>query len=515
MHKTISSLQANEAGKVCEIKAKIEEVQQTSGPTLFTLFDGTGSLVVKAFAGAGVRAFPQLKEGNIVKAVVKLIVYEDALEGEIQKISLLGGEEAKKLAEQIEQSLQKQAEPQKVAFLIKSDVLERLRPRFLAFATAVRKAIMESRPIILRHNADTDGYTAALALEQAIVPLIIAHHADEKAQWHYYKRSPSRAPSYEYVDALKDLATTLQDMARFGMKEPLIILADFGGTRDDLLSLQKVRAYGAKVLLVDHHYPGEEENGKTLLEKYSDVLVNPHCVGGDSNICTGMLATELAHIINPKCQFFLFAAVAVFGDKVKGNECDQYVEKAENLGYTKEFLQQIAECIDFDAQYLRFIESRGLMSDLLLSKKERQKELVDMLFAEITVRRNAVLEATKHYVVKTDYPAFLFGMLNISATTVPGEYPAAGKATGLLFDYLKKIQQKPVIVFGYGGDFITIRSSYNQFDVNAFVKELQQKFLYALVSGGGHEVAGSVRFVEAAQKEILEYCKKWMGEKGK
>ncbi len=501
MEKEIGELHLKDSGKTCELRAKIEEIQQTSGPTLFTLFDGTGSLVVKAFAGPGVRAFPELKEGSFARMHIMLHVYEGALEGELQKASLLPPKEATALLQQIQYSLAKKASPPTTKLLIHSPLLEQLKPRMVAFATAVRQAVMEARPIIMRHNADTDGYTAALALEQAIVPLIISHHDDEKAQWHYYRRSPSKAPSYEYGDALKDLATTLQDMARFGMKEPLIILADFGGTRDDLLSLKKVRAYGAKVLIVDHHEPGD-------VEKYADVFVNPHAVGGDSNNCTGMLATEIAHFINPKCQLFLFAAVAAHGDKVSGPEVDQYVAKAGELGFSEEFLKNLAECIDFDAHYLRFIESRGLVNDLLLSEPERQKQLVEMLITEITERRAAVLGAAKHYVEKVPMRNFIFGIVPIANVTIKSEYPAPGKAIGLLFDHLK--EKQPVILFGYGPDFITIRSSYSGFDVNVFAKELEKAFPHALVCGGGHQVAGSVHFIEAALTEILAFSRKYI-----
>ena len=514
MYKYITDLRADEVGKIYELRAKIEQIQQTSGPTLFTLFDGTGSIVAKTFAGPGVRAHPNLKEGFFIRAMVKLLIYDEALGAEMQSYATMSKQESDKLSLEIEHSLKKKAAPEKETLLVKSEILERLKPRMVAFATEVRRAIMESRPIILRHNADTDGYSAALALEIAIITQLAKHHDDEKAQWHYYKRYPSKSPSYEYTDALKDLGTTLQDMARFGMKEPLIILADFGGTRDEILGLKKIRAFGAKLIIVDHHYPGEQICGKTELEQNSDVFVNPHCVGGDGNICTGMLAAEIAHLIDSKCYYPLLGAVAAIGDKVKGTEADQFLAKANELGYDTEFLHKLAECIDFDAHYLKFIESRGLVNEMLLSERERQNALVDMLYDEIIKRRDAILEVVKHYVETKEYNKFLFGLIDIGATTVRGEYPSAGKSTGILFDYLKQNSNKPVIIFGCLSDAITIRSSSPEFNVNDFVHDLQKIFPHALVEGGGHDVAGSVRFIEKAQPEIMAYAKEWMEQKG-
>src|SRR3989338_2439471 len=165
MYKYITDLRADEVGKIYELRSKIEQIQQTSGPTLFTLFDGTGSIVAKTFAGPGVRAHPNLKEGFFIRAMVKLLIYDEALGAEMQSYATMSKQESDKLSLEIEHSLKKKAAPEKETLLVKSEILERLKPRMVAFATEVRRAIMESRPIILRHNADTDGYSAALALE--------------------------------------------------------------------------------------------------------------------------------------------------------------------------------------------------------------------------------------------------------------------------------------------------------------------------------------------------------------
>ena len=67
---------------------------------------------------------------------------------------------------------------------------------------------------------------------------------------------------------------------------------------------------------------------------------------------------------------------------------------------------------------------------------------------------------------------------------------------------------------GMSSTGINFRSSneIKSFDVNDIIAKLQKEFPYANVSGGGHRVAGSIRFIEAAGEDIhnfvLEYCKK-------
>ena len=80
----IDSLNIDSAGEKITILCKIDEIYQTSGPTLFTLFDGSGTLVTHSFAGPKKRAFPELKENDIIHAAVLLKERDGNLEGELQ-----------------------------------------------------------------------------------------------------------------------------------------------------------------------------------------------------------------------------------------------------------------------------------------------------------------------------------------------------------------------------------------------------------------------------------------------
>ena len=74
----------------------IDQIEQTGGPTIFHLTDGTGDLALKAFDGAGVRAYPNLNVGDAITTNVTIQEYQGELEGEIDKITKLSSEEKRR-----------------------------------------------------------------------------------------------------------------------------------------------------------------------------------------------------------------------------------------------------------------------------------------------------------------------------------------------------------------------------------------------------------------------------------
>jgi len=61
-----------------------------------------------------------------------------------------------------------------------------------------------------------------------------------------------------------------------------------------------------------------------------------------------------------------------------------------------------------------------------------------------------------------------------------------------------------VITIGYGPDFAVLRSDGVRMDIPNMVAELNEAFPGAGVSGGGHLVVGSIRFVSGMRETILD-----------
>ena len=514
----IASFTLDDVGKEVRIHAKVEGIRQSSGPTIFTLFDGSGTISSKSFAGAGKRAFPELEEGRAISAILQLKEYNNNLEADLVSFRQLEESKENQLKRKIERIAEEKAMPSDVAFMIKSELLDKMKQKIIMFATIVKKAILESRPIILRHHADCDGYCGGIALERAILPLIMQNHDDSRAGWQYYKRAPSKAPFYEYTDVVKDLAHSMDDKERFGRKEPLVILVDNGGTEEDIPGIKKMKLYGSQIIVCDHHYPGEkDDNGNLPIDKYVDVNVTSHAAGGDGNYTAGMLAAEIARFINNEVKDIdILPALAGVGDRSKGEEFDKYLKISEDKGFSHEYLRKLAKTIDFEAYYLRFIESRGLVNDLLGADIEKQKELVELMLPDITYLEEEQLKASKHYGIVDEKENVVIARLDIGKVNRRGSYPPAGKATGMFHDWVMQDKKKPVITLSSGPDFITVRATEDVkgFNIHHILKELREKVPYGFIEGGGHECAGTVKFIEAAREEVMrivdEYIKGFM-----
>lgn len=327
-------------GKMVRIDGMVQQIQQTSGPTIFIISDESGTTEIAAFDKAGERAYPEVELDDAVQVIGEVNEHGGKTQIESSSMVKLDSESTAKLNKLIDDALNRKAQPQDVDFLVKSDVLNRLRPKMYEAAQKIRRAILDGRTILLRHHNDADGIVSGVAMEKAIVPLIQKHNPSNDAEYYYFKRSPSKAPFYELEDVVKDLSFALEDQERHGQKLPLIVLLDNGSTEEDIVALMQAKIYDIEVVVIDHHSPGElltkvEEDGviygaTVAVDEYVDTHVNPYLVGGDSQLTAGCLATEVAHIINPEVEELIkhLPAIAALGDRAECGEVYQYLKLA-------------------------------------------------------------------------------------------------------------------------------------------------------------------------------------------
>ncbi|MHA1221138.1 MAG: phosphoesterase, partial [Candidatus Heimdallarchaeota archaeon] len=89
------------------------------------------------------------------------------------------------------------------------------------------------------------------------------------------------------------------------------------------------------------------------------------------------------------------------------------------------------------------------------------------------------------------------------------EFPAPGKTTGAIHDLLcEKYLDKGVITLGIGPDFVVLRSRGVLINFPGIIKTLKKKLPSAGIDGGGHEVVGSLKYVEGMRQEVLKELKK-------
>lgn len=504
----LSELGDGDRGKTYSFDARIEEVHQTGGPTIFILTDGSENVKATAFVQPGVRAYPEVVEGDFVHLSAEVREYDNALELSIRKMKKLDKKGEEELLAEINKALGHDTEVAERGFLARDGVLDRLKDKFVSAAKLIKLTIAEGRPIVIRHHGDCDGYAGAVALEHAIMPLLVKKQKTLQTALRYYRRAACRAPYYEYSDASRDLSYAMQDMERFGHKEPLVIVVDNGSTRQDVLALKKLRHYKFKVIVIDHHYTGVV-NGMAEVDAFLDVHLNPFLVGGSSSLTAGMLCTELAFFINKDSDKSSYlAALAGVGDHSSGPVFESYLKIAAKLGYSHDFLVKLALCVDFAAKSMRFIEGRSMIDDLLGREFQMQAELVNMVFKDIEDINMEQLRVSEHYMAREKIGKFDVIIVNVDEISTKHDYPGAGKIIGLLKD---RVQGD--VFIGLACDSLVMRARENKgFSVNALLSYLKGKAGHCFLEGGGHDLAGSIHFVPAAQSEIMKLVREYLGE---
>jgi len=508
----IANVSSDLAKQTIEVKGLVERIVQTGGPTIFMISDGTGSLGLKGFEGPGERAYPEIEEGDCVKAIVSVGEFNGELEGDIKKISKLSDKEHESYLKKILDIQKERAKVEEIDFLIKSPILDKLKDNFLKAAMEIRLAIIQGRPIIVRHHNDTDGYSAGFALERAILPLILKEHGSDKAGWEFFLRAPCAAPFYEIDDSIRDAAQSLRNVAKFSNKMPLVIIADNGSSPEDLLGIKHGKVHGMEFIVVDHHYSDKDVISKEVL-----VHINPFLVGENgSAFSAGMLCTELARLINNVDNLEQIPAMAGLADRIdleNPEAVSDYLKIAKKQGYTKDLLHDISKVIDFVSAKVRFMEVREYMEAVFGEPREKQKALVDLLAPQIKKLEQKGLAISNANAEIEKIGDVSLQIIDIDKTFPGfGFYPKPGMSVGMTHDDLQKREGVDKLVsIGVMNTAITIRATDSaDFSVHELINFLNKKLPNAFVEGGGHKNAGSINFIPSKKEEVLEEFRKFL-----
>lgn len=501
--------------KTVNVVAQISRIVQTGGPTIFVAVDGTGTLSLKGFVSPGERAFANINEGDCVKATIEIGEFQGEMEGNIKKIFKLEKQEKEKFLKKLEEIELERAKVDAPDFLVESEILNKLKSRFSEAAQQIRLAIIQGRPIIVRHHNDCDGYSSGFALERAIIPLIVAEHKNEKSAWEFFTRAPCTAPFYEIDDSIRDAANSLRNVAKFSNKMPLIIIADNGSSPQDLMAIKQGKIHGSDFIVVDHHHFDED-----LISKEVKVHINPFLVEEDgSSFSAGMLCVELARFINPKVENVKqIAAMAGFADRIdlkNPNVMQDYLKIAEEEGYSKELLGDISLVIAYISAKVRFMEVREYIEVLFGEPRDKQKELISLLTPYIRDLDAKGLVIAKDNSNTKEINDKTLQSINIDEVFPGfGFFPKTGRVVELLHgDLLSQGKIKSLITIGIMNTAITIRATDEaNFSVHKLINFLKSKLPNAFVNGGGHKNAGSISFLPNRKDDVLELLEEFIEE---
>lgn len=497
----ICDITKKRSGELICLQGEVINVKQTGGPTIFLIADETGHVPCAGFTTAGQRSYAEIDGGMTVKAIGTVNIRDESVQIELASMKEMDEEKSRDLFEKIENAMDKKAKPHDIPFLIESETLDKLRPDMLNAAKEIRKAIFRSRPIILRHHADADGITAAIAIEKAVLPLIEQNNDSETS--HFYKRSPSKAPFYELTDAIKDVSYAVEDNIRFGDPFPLIIMVDNGSTEEDAPAYAHTEIYGMDIVVIDHHHPDD------MIDEYLLAHVNPYKVGGDFGLTAGMLCTEVARLINPDVtdEIIHLPAVAGTGDRSDSSEFEKYKNLVADK-YTADQLRDMALALDYEQYWLRFNSGVGIIEDILdMRDKKTHQKIVSMLCGQANgMIKEQLSVALPNVKMQTLKNGAVLNKIDVEMYAHKFTFPAPGKTSGEIHDIMckERYPDKPVITLGIGPDFVVIRSKNVLMNIPQIVHDLKEQYPGAGVNGGGHLIVGSIKFVEGARSVVLE-----------
>ncbi len=491
-------------GETVRLQGRLAQITQTGGPTVFHLNDGTGVVPCTAFVDPGVRAYPDLDRDAIVTAIGSVERHDGDLQLEVDELTPLSGGERHAVADRVTDRLETTATPASIEPLVDWPALDPLVSALEPVAEQLRRSLLERRPIWIRHHADGDGLCASVPVHRALERFAATYHEDSDTGQHLLRRLPSKAPFYELEDSTRDLAQALEDRARHGQQLPLVLMLDNGSTGEDTPAYETLRHYDVPIVAIDHHHP-DPDAVNDLVEHH----VNPYLYGEDYRITTGMMAVELARMIDPTITDDIrhLPAVAGISDRSSADAMEAYQSLAASAGYDMQDLHAISDALDYAAYQLRYNAGRHLIHDILglTDSPARHRELVDQFATHAREAIDDQLELALPHVetqsLSNDVDLYQIDVENYARRFT---YPAPGKTTGVIHDHMVAEHGDPAITIGYGPDFAVLRSDGVRLDIPEMVSELDEGIVGGGISGGGHLVVGSLNFVSGRREEVFE-----------
>ncbi|MGM5480643.1 MAG: DHH family phosphoesterase [Nanobdellota archaeon] len=497
-------------GKTYTITAKIERLfRRNDGLNLFTVFDGQSRFKLVKFIPKTV-AFPQITDGSYARITFTTKYYEGHLEGVVQDMQLLSSEEKNSFMKKMDDFAMQKYQPESITFEFQNTPLGKLRPRMERTIFHIRKAIFEKRPILLTHHADCDGYSAGYIFEDAITKLIKKVHPNDKYALNLINRIPSRTPYYDLSDATKDIAFFKTSQSRNSSPNPLILIVDNGSTAQDILSIKKVKLFGADVITIDHHDPGRlDEQGKSVICKEVLEHVNPHLESLSKEYSASLLAYAMAPFISSEKANAFPAVVGALADRSDVVELHSLIEKT---GESREYLKSVAKYVDFEIFLTRTNVSESALKELLFGPKQQRDALLSLYDEEFAQQQQEVISSVKNFSTKEVWGDYGVVLLNGEKTSFRGDYYSIGKLAGIAHDNVhdKDLKNAMTIIFSDSIIVFRVKQTKDLFDVNAVISYLKEQFPHARISGGGHSVAGSVKFLPVVFDDLMVTLKDYV-----
>ncbi len=499
---TVDSLD-DRIGETIRLEGKIESARQTSGPTVFELADGTGTVDCAAFEEAGVRAYPDIGEDDVVRLSGEVRERRGELQVETEQLTPLEDDERKTVRERMETALTEKARPGALDLLAEDETLSSLSESFRDAAGEIRRAVFEERPVIVRHSATADGYVAGAAIERATLPLIREEHSRSDAEYHYFDRRPLEGDVYEMDDATKDVTTMLGNRERHDEQLPLYVFAAVGGTRESLDGLEFLDVYDAPRVVIDTvAEPEITDEVETVVSPDADPATLTTVDGQLDGPTTAAIAANVATHVNEDVREDLLHLPAVsFWEEPP----EAYAEAAGQAGYESDTLADIRDAVALEAYYQSYEDKRQLIADLLFTGRasdvadDEARGLAGHVSEQFRSKLETAVKTAEANVDRRTVDDVEIAVLDTEAFTHRFDFPPE---TLLLDELLRRLRGGVDAIVGIGEDDLHLRSEH-ALDVRDVATQIDE-----VVPDAGVEAQSSrsqqIAFLAGRRDAVLE-----------
>ena len=452
---TIDALDEH-VGQRVRIEGEVASARQTSGPTVFEVRDETGTVDCAAFEEAGVRAYPEVEEDDLVRIEGEVERRRGQLQVETEALIVLENEEHKAVAERMEQAMIDRARPDEVDPLAEDAAVAAVAGPLRDAATAIRRAVLEGRPVVVRHSASADGYLAGVAIERATLPLVRQQHRSSDAVYHFFDRRPLEGSVYGMDDATGDVTSMLENSERHDEEIPLFVFVAAGATAESLDGLELLDIYDARrVVIEDRVVDGE-------VADTVDTVVSPTLTDGGDTSATA-LAANVAAAVNGNVRGDLHHLPAVsFWEGVP----DGYATLAAEAGYDEDAVRAIREAVALEAYYQSYEDKRELITDVVFADRGEVRGLAENVSEQFGTKMDAEIGTAEANLERREVGGETVVLLDTDAYTHRYEFPPEE----LLLDELyRRHREDATALVGLATDEAYVRTDADV-DVRALVE---------------------------------------------
>ncbi|MFC6717340.1 DHH family phosphoesterase [Natrialbaceae archaeon GCM10025810] len=489
----------DQVGTVVRLEGEITGIRQTSGPTVFELRDETGTVECAAFEEAGVRAYPTVELDDAVALEGEVERHHGELQVETESLEVLEDDEREEVLDRLEAAIEEEARPAIVEFLAEDAAVEAVGDEIIDAATAIRRAVMEARPIVVRHGATADGYVAGAAIERAVLPLIREKHTREDAEYHYFERRPLDGRVYGMDAATGDVTSMLEARDRHGEQLPLVVLVDVGSTVESVDGYELLSLYDAEALVID-----DSRADEAVAEAVSTGVVPSLADADVERLTSTVLAANVAAHVNDEVRADLEHLPAV---SYWEGAPQAYLDLATEAGYDETAVTERREAVALEAYYQSYKDKRELVIDLLF---DDDGDLAAHVSGQFRAKLETELETARENLTIRGLEGVTITVLDTAAFTHRYNFPT----TTLLLDALHRSERSradpPFVTLGVGTDELHVRATepVNVRDLGAAIEEAAPDAGVRVV--GGRD--GHVEFLAGEREAVQEAAIEALGE---